>query len=666
MKHISFFLFLAAVVLLTGSCRKETNEPDPPPPAAASGLQATQADFYPLEVALYELVNIAAGDGIYPGTFNGGPIDVSVSAGIASFMVPMLAEGTYEFTVTIGGTTHSVPCAVRAAAIPQPADYYVTTVLAQMSMVSGQLGQMLDSLAGAPEAGPLLQDDMRFRFVADSIQSAVAGFTPEEKQVFAMVMAANEHHLYAFNVVLQDLFTAVNDMHRSVVDHETQWTVAANAFVAATLHAVARVVPVAAGLYLAIAASTTGIGLAGLAAAILLMKDLMQGAQAAAAAGARLYRVSVIVSSDIQANIQEFSAGQDILVNIEATFRTLFQGDATTPTSNFVQRFISSYEHFRSTFRSFADGLPGFLRPTFSMQGVQDMALYQSVTRRVHSAWLTVVATTSDAAVTVQRIAHPDGTTKLRFHSTADAPRNVTYTLKYEHPDLSARSTTRTALVHPESEGCDGGPPTVTDIDGNEYPVVSIGDQCWMAANLRTTRYRDGSSIPNVTGNSQWADLNTAAWCSYDNYSGYDATYGKLYNWWAAANPNICPQGWHMPTDDEWKQLETALGMPANDLNNMGYRGVAQNVGGKMKTTTLWNAPNTGATNESGFSGPSGGTRHLTDGYFVTMGGSGYWWSASESGAENAWSRWLNYYAAGIYRDNESKRFGFCLRCVRD
>ena len=208
--------------------------------------------------------------------------------------------------------------------------------------------------------------------------------------------------------------------------------------------------------------------------------------------------------------------------------------------------------------------------------------------------------------------------------------------------------------------------PSVTDIDGNVYPVVQIGDQCWMAANLKTTRYRDGSTIPNVTGNTVWFQLNSGAWCNYYNSPANDATYGKLYNWYAAANSNICPDGWHVPTDAEWQQLELALGMPAGEVNNTGYRGAVQNVGGKMKTTSLWNAPNTGATNESGFSSLPGGDREGFNGAFGNLGSNGRWWSGSEIGEEVAWNRLLDNDDAGVGRGISDKRTGFCLRCVRD
>jgi len=208
--------------------------------------------------------------------------------------------------------------------------------------------------------------------------------------------------------------------------------------------------------------------------------------------------------------------------------------------------------------------------------------------------------------------------------------------------------------------------PNVTDIDGNVYASVQIGNQCWMAENLRTSQNSDGSTIPNITPSTAWTQLSTGAWCNYGNNPANDAIYGKLYNWYAAANSNICPQGWHIPTDAEWQQLELALGMPAGEVNNGGYRGGSQNVGGKMKATTLWNAPNTGATNESGFSGLPGGYRYYTDGYFFNLRYYGFWWSASESGAENAWYRALDFSDAGVSRGASHKKNGYCLRCVRD
>ncbi len=230
-----------------------------------------------------------------------------------------------------------------------------------------------------------------------------------------------------------------------------------------------------------------------------------------------------------------------------------------------------------------------------------------------------------------------------------------------EVPEVSATRTFElfAGLTCPES-------PTVTDIDGNEYRTVQIGSQCWMAENLRASTYNNGNPIPHVTDEPSWIHLLSDAWCTYLNNFDNDAIYGKFYNWYAAANPNLCPIGWHVPTDADWQELELALGMPASELNTTGNRGAAQNIGGKMKTTTLWNAPNTGATNETGFSGLPSGYRSYVNGAFVDLGARGSWWSASENGWESAWVRGIGMSIAGIGRGYDSKGTGRCLRCVKD
>ena len=208
---------------------------------------------------------------------------------------------------------------------------------------------------------------------------------------------------------------------------------------------------------------------------------------------------------------------------------------------------------------------------------------------------------------------------------------------------------------------------SVTDIDGNTYATIQIGTQVWMAENLRTTRYRNGDPIPNVTDKGKWGGLSSGAWCHYENDPKHEVPYGKLYNWYTVNDPRkVCPAGWHLPTDGEWQQMEAALGVPASELGRKEFRGAAQNVGGKMKTTTLWESPKLSTTNSSGFSGLPGGSRYSNNGYFYYLGHGGYWWSASHSGAENAWRRYLNDLNAGVNRSYYAKRNGFCVRCVRD
>ncbi|OFX32082.1 MAG: hypothetical protein A2X08_17780 [Bacteroidetes bacterium GWA2_32_17] len=196
---------------------------------------------------------------------------------------------------------------------------------------------------------------------------------------------------------------------------------------------------------------------------------------------------------------------------------------------------------------------------------------------------------------------------------------------------------------------------TVTDIDGNVYNTITIGTQVWMAENLKTTKYRDGTTIPNVTDNTAWSNLTTGAYCDNSNLSSNSDTYGKLYNWYAVADVhNICPTGWHMPTDAEWSVLTT-------------YLGGESVAGGKLKETgtTHWESPNTGATNETGFTALPGGYRY-DNGSFYNVGNYGLWWSSTESNISNAWFRDAYYLYNNVNRLNISKKDGFSVRCVKD
>jgi len=195
---------------------------------------------------------------------------------------------------------------------------------------------------------------------------------------------------------------------------------------------------------------------------------------------------------------------------------------------------------------------------------------------------------------------------------------------------------------------------TVTDIDGNVYHTVTIGTQVWMVENLKTTKYHDGTSIPNVTDNNAWSNLTTGAYCDYNNTPSNSATYGKLYNWYAVNTGKLCPTGWHVATDAEWTTL----------TNSLGGGSIA---GGKLKETgiTHWNSPNTGATNKTGFTALPGGGRD-SDGTFFNVGDGGYWWSATEGDAASAWYRLMTYNGSTVYRGGSHKELGFSVRCVRD
>jgi len=194
-------------------------------------------------------------------------------------------------------------------------------------------------------------------------------------------------------------------------------------------------------------------------------------------------------------------------------------------------------------------------------------------------------------------------------------------------------------------DSCD---PTVVDIEGNSYKTVQIGNQIWMAEDLRTTKCNDGSSIPLVENNTEWSNL----------------------NWYAVSvsNCNICPEGWHVPSDAEWTTLIDYIDPTNVDPNAEGIQGdIWGYTGRKMKKDGIegWAAKRGGPINESGFSGMPGGRRDNLNGMFFKIGVSGAWWSSSEIGP-HGWYRRLKYYSNDVSRSSFWKKRGLSVRCIKD
>ncbi len=202
----------------------------------------------------------------------------------------------------------------------------------------------------------------------------------------------------------------------------------------------------------------------------------------------------------------------------------------------------------------------------------------------------------------------------------------------------------------------------VADIEGNLYGAVYIGDQVWMTENLKTTRFNDSSVIPVVADDSTWVHLETPAYCWLRNEIQYKDIYGALYNWFTVETGKLCPSGWHVPSDDEYKILEQTLGMAADQLNLDEWRGTDQ--GAKMKSSTGWDEGENGI-NSSGFSALPGGYRWAKNGAFNGIGMLSYWWS-SELNDEYGWYRRLDGSHSDVFRSGTSKTGGKYIRCIKN
>ena len=205
---------------------------------------------------------------------------------------------------------------------------------------------------------------------------------------------------------------------------------------------------------------------------------------------------------------------------------------------------------------------------------------------------------------------------------------------------------------------------TVTDIDGNVYKTVKIGNQWWMAENLKVTKYRNGDSIPNVLDSTQWEKLSIGSYWWYDNDMAYKTVFGALYNWFAVNDSrNIAPPGWHIATENDWCQMMKYLDT-SYYCDGLGMTGC--NIGSKLKAkSSYWHNSRGYETNETGFSSLPGGYRWYT-GYFFNAYAIGFWWSANDNDSIDAWYRDMSYYYPCVFRSSQDKRAACSVRCVED
>lgn len=194
---------------------------------------------------------------------------------------------------------------------------------------------------------------------------------------------------------------------------------------------------------------------------------------------------------------------------------------------------------------------------------------------------------------------------------------------------------------------------SVSDIDGNQYDVVRLGDQCWMADNLRTSRFRDGTEIPVITGDEEWISANTPAMCYFENENSNNEPHGRLYNYRAISSAlGICPEGWHVPTLGEWEDLATLIGQ-------LGYGPEG------LKSTTGWNQTLGPDANISGYNAFPSGIRQ-SDGSFSGQGHTTYFWSSDQDGSEQAFIKALWSNLDALQTRSENMEQGLSCRCIKD
>ena len=211
---------------------------------------------------------------------------------------------------------------------------------------------------------------------------------------------------------------------------------------------------------------------------------------------------------------------------------------------------------------------------------------------------------------------------------------------------------------------------TITDIDGNVYQTVTIGTQVWMAENLKTTKYNDGTAIPLVTNNAAWTNLTTPGYCWYNNDAANKNIYGAMYNGFTVQTSKLCPTGWHVPAEDEFLILQRYL--IANGYNYDGTT-TENKIAKSMAATTRWaSSTYTGtpgnvlsSNNSCGFSGLPGGIR-VYSGIYYYIENEGYCWSTRTESSNFGYFFSLNYATVGLIESSGPRRSGISVRCLKD
>jgi uncharacterized protein (TIGR02145 family) len=242
------------------------------------------------------------------------------------------------------------------------------------------------------------------------------------------------------------------------------------------------------------------------------------------------------------------------------------------------------------------------------------------------------------------------------------ANQNAAYKTPAYIPPLAGRQT---GTTHQKTED-NNSRSIVNDLDGNQYNVMKIGEQFWLKENLRTTQYRDTTKIISGLSSQEWSKTKQGAYAVYDDKTGNMEKYGLLYNGYAAASEKLCPEGWHVATDADWKELEQFLGIPVAELERTGERG---DIAGKLKTTDYWKSSSFQNNNSSGFSIVPAGSR-LDNGEYTTLNQYGNFWTSTvyddRYGLLYLWNHHVHYNTHAVGRIYTAANNGYSCRCVKD
>lgn len=656
MKFPFYPLVFVMALCLFAACKKDKKDnPE---------LTFERTVYHPLEIAQLESGTLALTDSLYSATIGNTPVQVIRQAGSLVLLMPVLSPGSYSLSVLINDKEYTAPFTMEATP-SATAQTVVNEIIQQVTTTTAMVTAFADTLP-VDEKNAWSAEVLTLQQWADSVQQQFNNLTPAEQQQCADFLAANQWWLDELHTAVTDLHTTTRSFKTNddIADYEAQVEDAMIKFRDAKIALVKHIPKIAAltlsGALIGSAFPVVGTAVgAAIGAALAVIKFSNEFADLKTSLVDLLSTSFVpyqnLFGSGKTQSFISFISNEPKQVTMQMEYRSPYSADNTSNVP-LVAELVNGLKEIRSSWNTIADKLPSTLYPP---RTVAEKSYYRTDLIDVHSKYVTV--DDWDPGDFTVNITKQSGYFIFTLVNNTQQTLYPTYRVTYNYPRLGTLVAYGGTSINPYAPGtC---PPTVTDIDGNVYDVVSIGGRCWMAENLRTSRFRNGDPIPQFQLDSFFtkSSLQEPGFAYYNDNAADNVPYGKFYNGYAMADGRgVCPVGWHVPSLNEFNALADSLG--------------GKTVAGDKMKTNDWTQPASNATNSSGFTAYAAGivafdTCHSrgTDAEFWTT-----TWPNFPSGDETFTVKLYNTYSdLGIptmsgNAGNEWNIFGHSIRCVKN
>jgi uncharacterized protein (TIGR02145 family) len=658
MKKILPICFI--LIILFGGCTLFEDESDQS--GKIEDGESLKLENQKLIFSIFEIVSVDLGDGDFTDgeiegtTLEGEKIPLTIQDNTLTFLVPRLNPGAYKLVFLEKDKPFNISFEVKPHALKHTPVQYLEFLSTDYQDKIQSLEKTKSLLSDEKKA--LLEKDLDLLKKRNEEFNAKAALLKESELAdLAYFLEANGGWIEEMSTAFVELNSVVPNgriMNDQRVNIEEMGNELMHKFPAAVMTVVKHIPKIVKAVSIGFLAGSVIPGIGNSAGVIIglgwsignMLLDIKE-LFAQVDANAEFVRVTAdqIMESRYRMAEYSFENGVEYELFVSRNYRTLYEGDKTSAIPA-VKNYLGSFDLLLTEWAKVKSKIP--LDLGYQPTNPATVPTFDSKSFLVHSDHLSITDISSPKVS--GEASKENGKLLLTFYTVEATTQEFSFSLVYENQNFGKLEKTLEAAV---IKGSEYG--TFTDTrDGNVYKTVKIGSQTWFAENLRYA-----GNIPQVASQQAWVAIynfgnptGQPAWAYYNNNPGYDAVYGKLYNWYAVNTGTLCPPGWHIPTDAEWTTL----------TNYLGGSGAA---GGKLKSVTGWIAPNIGATNESGFTGLPGGNRWL-DGVFHDMGEDGYWWSSSPNGSTSAWNHYLLTGNGSFFRNSNSRAYGFSCRCLKD